>query len=156
MDEPQPLKKQTWGPSVPHYFMCPALESSFNKCACPKRFYCGRCDEQHQIKDRCPRSVLDALRDALYYKDEFNLKKIVIEILDSAKARVECPQSTSHGLRLETHVESRINELVERHGNLSITRKRLRNLVLKEEKRQRRRASRVARAEESRIFRCWP
>lgn len=90
------------------------------------------------IADRCHRSILDDMRDALFYKGEINLKRLVAEIIDSAESR----SAAHYGYGIESHIRSRIDELAERHGNLTITRKKLFNLVRKEQRRRWRRHSR--------------
>lgn len=126
-----------WGPSVPHSWGCRENYEATGLCTCPKRNYCEACDAMHTGKQHCPRSVLDEMRDALFYKSEINHDRLVAEILDSVEARRLAGNYWS-----SDHIKQRIDELAERHGNLGITRKKLVNLVKKEERRRWRRATR--------------
>ncbi|MGD9729942.1 MAG: hypothetical protein AB7V39_26690 [Nitrospiraceae bacterium] len=94
-------------------------------CVCMKRHYCAGCDAMHPAH-QCPRTVLDAMNESLFFKEQLNLKRLIEEILDSAEARV------SAGGRYTTdHIKSRIDELADRHGNLGVTRKKLLSLANK-------------------------
>jgi hypothetical protein len=104
------------------------------KCDCPKRFYCEGCDAQH-YGIKCPRTVLDAIVEAVEFKEK-SLKRLLTEILDSAEAR------STMFYTMDAHIKSRIAELVERHGNLGMTRRKLVGLAKKELARRNRRALR--------------
>jgi len=124
-----------WGPSVAHSSSCNKRVDDSLSCNCPKKNYCEGCDAQHHFKQNCPRTVLDDMVEAMTFSDK-SLKRLINEILDSAEARRTVFYS------MENHIRSRIDELAERHGNLGLTRKRLRNLASKELARRYRRGYR--------------
>ena len=140
----KPIMK-VWGPSVPHSSSCfnPDLGQA-SRCVCPKKRYCEGCDAQHS-KAFCPRTVLDDMVEAMEFGEK-SLKRLIIEILDSAEAR--------HTVRLsiEDHIKGRIDELVARHGNLGVTRKKLRNMAKRELNRRWRRAWRQRAKDEKAVI----
>lgn len=101
------------------------MQDSLLSCSCMKRYYCEGCDDMHFLGKQCPRTILDDMVEAMTFKEK-SLKRMINEILDSAQARSILFYST------ERHIKSRIDELVGRHGNLGVTRKKLCNLAKKE------------------------
>lgn len=136
--DPDKKIEPVWGPSVPHSWSCQETRELNGRCTCLKQNYCETCDAMHSRNERCPRSVLDDMRDALFYKDELKLDRLVDEVLDAAIAR----SAAYYGLGQTAHIKGRIDELVRRHGNLGITQKKLYNLVIKEQRRRWRREAR--------------
>ena len=129
-------KDRVWGPSVPHASECDRAWFDKNPCSCPKRFYCEDCDAQHKPKQKCSRTILDQISEAVEFSNK-GLKKLIGEIIDATESRSGLYDTH------ERHIESRIGELVARYGNLGMTRRKLHNLVKKElARRRRRRASR--------------
>lgn len=129
------LRERVWGPSVPHELGCHKAIRETLPCDCPKRLYCEGCDAQHGPKQKCPRTVLDQIAEAVEFSNK-GIKALISEILEAAEARagnIGTPY---------THIESRIAELVDRYGNLGMTRKRLYSLVKKEMLRRWRREAR--------------
>ena len=117
-----------------HSSSCRVPDSDRIECKCPKRNYCEGCDEQHSPRS-CPRTVLDDMVEAMTFKEK-SLRRLINEILDSAEAR------STVFFSVDRHIRSRIDELVERHGNLGMTRKKLRNMARKELARRWRRSYR--------------
>lgn len=133
------MAKFVWGPSVAHRSTCKLLTPDIGQvlgCNCPKRYYCAGCDDQHFPGVHCPRTVLDAMVEAMTFKDK-SVKRLIAEILDAAEAR------RTTFWTIESHIRSRIDELANRYGNLGLSRRTLRRLVDKERMRRMRRAARV-------------
>ena len=114
-----------------HSSSCDRYTGGALPCTCPKRSYCEGCDAQHH-KNKCPRTVLDDMVEAMGFSEK-SLRRLINEILDSAEAR------SIVFFTMEDHIMSRIGELVDRHGNLGMTRKKLCNLAKKELARRQRR-----------------
>lgn len=125
-------KERVWGPSVAHEYNCAKMEYSSFDCTCMKQYYCEGCDAMHFDK-RCPRTVLDDMVEQLTFNEK-SLKKLINEIIDSAESRSKV------NFGMEKHVEARVDELAERHGNLGMSRRKLRNLIRKEIRRRQRRS----------------
>ena len=107
------------------------MESQALPCSCPKRFYCEGCDAQHRDR-KCPRTVLDEIAEAVEFKNK-SIKRLISEILASAEARHTWSSSIEH------HIRCRIDELADRFGNLGLSRRSLRRLVAREDRRRLRR-----------------
>ena len=129
------MKSGVWGPSVPHSWRCKPTEDSVLSCCCFKDFYCEGCDDQHMPGTQCSRSVLDDIADHLAFKCK-SPKMLTSDIIGVVEARLEISPCN---VNANAHIESRIDELAARFGNLGMTRKKLNNLVKREfRKRQRR------------------
>ena len=76
--------------------------------------------------------MLDDIVDQLNHDDK-SLKTLVNEILETAEAR------RSWNGTMKEHIDSRIDELAARYGNLGISRKNLRVEAIKELRRRERR-----------------
>jgi len=124
---------RVWGPSVPHSRLCQDQQDDGGVCICMKKYYCAGCDTMH-TNEPCPRTVLDEVHDAIFFKQR-SLKQMIEEILDSADAR------SVGGYIRDDHIKSRIDELAERHGNLGLTRKKIYQMTLKAQKARWRRQS---------------